>query len=253
MRNANPLITSPEPHGNVNIPRKVFRCFAAPPRWGPTPARTWFTQWIEEFSAPPLVMKSRHQEALARLTPALLCGEQSAMKLFQIEGGHLTRQALNVSVTLLHSIENDETAHEASLQVLRAKLPAASDEHAIRRRSQAYFAGLGRAETVAHHFGQVSQLDSAVCAIMWYIQHSAIGGNSMIGQLGERIRHDEARHVSISRRHAFSLGLSRDDYSRLGKLVRGDLIRMLEYVADSFEDIGIDAGLLFARIKRGAL
>jgi len=198
-------------------------------------------------------MKSRHQEALARLAPALLCGEQSAIKLFQIKDGHVTGQALNASVTLLYSIEHDETAHEASLQVLRAKLPAAGDEHAIRRRSQAYFAGLGRAETVAHHFGQVSQLDSAVCAIMWYLQHSAVGGSSMIGRLVEHIRHDEARHVSISRRHAFALGLSRDDHSRLGELVRGDLTRMLEYVADSFEDIGIDADLLFARIKRGAL
>ncbi len=248
----NPLVAWPAPHGSASIPRKVFRCFA-PPRWRQTPARTWFTQWIEDFSAPPLVMNSRHQEALARLVPALLCGEQSAMKLFQIEGGQLTGQALNVSATLLHSIENDETAHEASLQVLCAKLPAASDEHMIRRRSQAYFAGLGRAETVAHHFGQVSQLDSAVCAIMWYMQQSAVGGNSMIGQLVERIRHDEARHVSISRRHAFTLGLSRADHSRLGELVRSGLTRVLEHVADSFEDIGIDAGLLFARIKRGSL
>ncbi|MGQ0557073.1 MAG: hypothetical protein ACT4PN_14140 [Nitrospiraceae bacterium] len=175
------------------------------------------------------------------------------MKLFQIEGGQLTRQALNVSVTLLHGIEHDETAHEASLQVLRTKLPAAHDEHAIRRRSQAYFAGLGRADSVAHHFGQVSQLDSAVCAIMWHMQQSAVGGNSLIGRLVERIRHDEARHVSISRRHACALGLSRDDYSRVGELVRGGLTHMLEYVADSFEDIGIDASLLFARIKRGAL
>jgi hypothetical protein len=251
MTNTNSLVAGPAPHGSADIPSTVFRCF--PPQWRPTPARTWFTHWIEEFSAPSLVMNSRHQEALARLVPALLCGEQSAMKLFQIEGGHLTGQALNVSVTLLHSIEHDETAHEASLQVLRAKLPAASDEHAIRRRSQAYFAGLGRADSIAHRFGQVSQLDSAVCAIMWHMQHSAVGDNSMIGQLVERIRHDEARHVSISRRHAFALGLSRDDYSRVGELVRGGLTNMLEYVADSFEDIGIDAGVLFTRIKRGTL
>lgn len=252
MNNTNPPVAWPVSHGSANIPRTVFRCFASP-RWRPSPMRTWFTQWSEDFSAPPLVMKSRHQEALARLAPALLCGEQSAITIFQTEDGHLTRKALSVSWTLFHSIENDEIAHEASLQVLRAKLPAASDEHAIRRRSQAYFASLGRAETVAHHFGQVAQLDSAVCAIMWYMQHSAVGGNSMIGRLVERIRQDEARHVSISRRHALALGLSRDDHSRLGELVRGGLTRMLEYVADSFEDIGIDAGLLFARIKRGAL
>ncbi|CUS38859.1 conserved hypothetical protein [Candidatus Nitrospira nitrificans] len=252
MKNTNPLGAWPAPHDSANSPRKVFRCFA-PPRWRSTPARTWFAQWSKEFSTLPLIMKSKHQEALARLAPALLCGEQSAINLFRIEDGHLTRKTLHVSVTLLHGIENDETAHEASLQVLRANLPAASDEHAIRRRSQAYFASLGRAETVAHHFGQVSQLDSAVCAIMWYMEHSAVGGNSMLGRLVEHIRHDEARHVSISRRHAFALGLSRDDYSRLGELVRGGLTGMLEHVADSFEDIGIDAGLLFTRIKRGAL
>ena len=252
MTNGNPLISGPAFHGSADIPRAVFRCFA-PPRLCSSEARTWFTQWSEEFSAPALVMNSRHQDALARLVPALLCGEQSAMKLFQIEGGQLTRQALHVSMALLCGIEHDEAAHEASLQVLRAKLPPAHDEHAIRRRSQAYFAGLGRAGSVAHHFGQVAQLDSAVCAIMWHMQQSAVGGSSMIGRLVERIRHDEARHVSISRRHACALGLSRDDYSRVGELVRGGLTRMLENVADSFEDIGIDAGLLFARIKRGAL
>ena len=252
MKNTSPLVAWPAPHDSAHSPRPVFRCFA-PPRWRPTPTRTWFAQWSEEFSAYPLVMNSRHQEALARLAPALLCGEQSAINLFQIQGGHVARQALNMSVTLFHSIEHDETAHETSLQVLRAKLPVARDEHAIRRRSQAYFAGLGRAETVAHHFGQVSQLDSAVCAIMWYMQQSAVGGNSMIGRLVERIRHDEVRHVSICRRQAFALGLSRDDHSRLGEHVRSGLTRMLEHVADSFEDIGIDAGLLFARIKRGAL
>lgn len=252
MTNTNSLVAGPAPHDSANSPRPVFRCFA-PPKWGLTPARTWFAQWSEEFSACPLVMNSKHQDALARLAPALLCGEQSAINLFQIQDGHLTRQALNMSVTFFHSIEHDETAHEASLQVLRAKLPAARDEHTIRRRSQAYFAGLGRTESVAHHFGQVSQLDSAVCAIMWYMQQSAVGGNSMIGQLVERIRHDEVRHVSICRRHACALGLSRDDHARLGEHVRGGLTRMLEHVADSFEDIGIDADLLFARIKRGAL
>ncbi len=252
MKNTNPLVAWPGSHDSAHIPRTVFRCFA-PPRLRPTPMRTWFTQWSEDFSASPLVIQSRHQQALARLAPALLCGEQSAINIFQTEDGRLTRKTLSVSSMLFHGIENDEIAHEASLQVLRAKLPVSSDEHAVRRRSQAYFAGLGRAESVAHHFGQVAQLDSAVCAVMWYMQHSAVGGNSMIGRLVERIRQDEARHVSISRQHAFTLGLSRDDYSHLGELVRGGLTHMLEFVADSFEDIGIDAGLLFARIKRGAL
>ena len=250
--NGNKLLDAePVSNSRSEIPGKLFRCFA-PPLRRQTATRTWFTQWRDDFSAPPLAMKTTHQEALSRLAPALLCGEQSAIEIFQTEAENLTREAGNASLTLFHLIENDETAHEASLQLLRAKLPVAGDENAIRRRSQAFFARLGRVKTVAHHFGQVAQLDSAVCAIMWYVQHSEVGGNSMVGRLAERIKHDEARHVSVSRRHALALGLSRDDYSRLGELVRGELTSMLEYVADSFEDIGIDADLLFARIKRGA-
>lgn len=251
MKTINPLVVEPVSNGQSEMPRKLFRCFA-PRRQRSTATRTWFTQWGDDFSSPSLVMKSTHQEALARLVPALLCGEQSAIEIFQTEAEYLTREARTSSFTLFHIIENDEAAHEASLQLLRAKLPVADDENAIRRRSQRYFTSLGRAKTVAHHFGQVAQLDSAVCAIMWYVQNSEVGGNSMVGRLAERIKHDEARHVSISRQHAFSLGLSRDEYFHQGELVRCELTSMLQYVANSFEDIGIDADLLFARIKRGA-
>ena len=252
MNMNHPLIVEPVSNRRSDRPGKLFRCFS-PSRGRQTAMRTWFTQWGDNFSSTPLALTTAHQDALARLVPALLCGEQSAIEIFQTEAEYLAHKARNSSLMLFHTIENDEAAHEASLQMLRAKLPIAVDENVIRRRSQGYFAGLGRAKTVAHRFGQVAQLDSAVCAIMWFVQHSEVGGNSMVGKLAERIKRDEARHVSVSRQHAFALGLSRDDYCHLGERVRCDLTSMLEYVANSFEDIGIDADLLFARIRRGTL
>ena len=250
MKEKDLLVVEPTSSSSSGARGNMFQCFA--PSFGRKIATgTWFTQWREEFTFPPLMMKTKHEEALARLVPALLCGEQSAIEVFQSEAEQLTHQARNVSSTLFHIITNDEAVHEASLQLLRAKLPVSDDENAIKRRSQAFFARLGQAKTTAHRFAQIAQLDSAVCVIMWYVQNSELGCNKMIGALAERIKFDEARHVAISRRHALNLGLTGDDYSQVGELVHDELTMMLECVADSFDVIGIDADMLFARIKRG--
>ena len=215
--------------------------------------KAWFRVWYQTFSHQNLEMKTVHQEALARLVPTLLCGEQSAVTVFHAEAERLSRKARNVSFSIFRSIEADECLHEAGLQMLCAKLPVAPDLHAIKRRSQRFFLKLGKAKSVAQHFSQVAQLDSAVCMLMWHIEKSTVGRNQMIGSLIGKIKQDEARHVSISRQHALVLGVSRDEYQALGEQVFCGLTNLLTPVADSFEAIGVDTDRLFARLQHRCL
>ena len=227
-----------------------YRCFDLP--FGRSPTKpTWFNRWCTAFQS--LAITSSQEEALARLVPALLCGEQSAIAVFHAEALRLSQAARGASLAVFSAIEADESAHEASLQILANTLPTAPDSTAIRRRSQLFFGRLGRIESVAHHFAQVSQLDSATCIVMWHLQHSLIGGGSMLGILAERIKGDEARHVSISRKHAFALGIARNEYRALGQAIRADLTCLLRHVADSFDAIGIDPDRMFNKINRGVV
>lgn len=227
-----------------------YRCFDLP--FGRSQTKpAWFNRWRRAFSEQSLAITSSQEEALARLLPALLCGEQSAIAVFHAEALRLSQAARSASLAVFSAIEADEYAHEASLQTLANTLPTAADGTAIRRRSQLFFGRLGRIESVAHHFAQVAQLDSATCAVMWYLQHSSVGGDSMLGTLAERIKRDEARHVSISRKYAFALGIARNEYRTLGQAIRADLTCLLRHVADSFDAIGIDPDRLFDKINRG--
>ena len=215
--------------------------------------KAWFMHWCKTFSDQSLRMKTVHREAIARLVPTLLCGEQSAVSVFHVEAERLSRKARNASLSIFRAIEADECLHEAGLQMLCAKLPVAPDLHAIKRRSQRFFLKLGQAKSVAQHFSQVAQLDSAVCMLMWHIENSAVGRNPMIGSLVGQIKNDEARHVSISRRHALVLGVSRNEYQALGEQVFCGLTKSLTPVADSFEAIGVDSDRLFKRIQHRCL
>ena len=215
--------------------------------------KAWFKRWYQVFSDQSLWMNTIHQEALARLVPTLLCGEQSAVAVFHAEAERLSKKVRNVSFSIFRSIEADECLHETGLQMVYAKLPVAPDLHVIKRRSQRFFLKLGQANSVAQHFSQIAQLDSAVCVLMWHIENSVVGCNPMIGSLAGQIKNDEARHVSISRRHALALGVSRNDYRALGEQVFCGLIGLLTPVADSFESIGVDSDRLFTRLQRRCL
>ncbi len=243
------------PQPSNNLPAKdlsEFRCVNMPvARQHVT--KTWFRRWYKMFSHQSLWMSTAHQEALARLVPTLLCGEQSAVSVFHAEAERLSRKARIVSFSIFRSIEADECLHETALQMLCAKLPVAPDLHTIKRRSQRFFLKLGQTNSVAQHFSQIAQLDSAVCMLMWHIENSAVGSIPMIGSLTGQIKNDEARHVSISRRHALALGVSRNDHRALGEQVFCGLIGLLTPMADSFEAIGVDSDRLFTRLQQRCL
>ena len=188
-------------------------------------------------------------EACARLTAVLLCGEQSAIQIFaaEVERGRAPPQAL----AALRSIERDEQLHEQALRLFCEYLPTPDDGHVLKRRAQRFFAGLGRIDDVARHFGQISLLDSVVCKIMWHVENSSIDRVSALRWIASQIKKDEARHVSVSRNYAASLGLTLKKRYEDREVITGGLLDMLEPLGDSFETIGVNSERLFAQIRRG--
>lgn len=209
----------------------------------------WYARWNEYLADNGDMLGSRQAEAAARLAAVLLAGEQSAIAIFSAEVRRRSEAAETAGLLQLRAIEHDEFVHEHCLRKLCQFLPEVEDAHAIKRRAQRFFAGLGRTADMARHFGQISHLDSAVCKIMWHVERSELPATSPLALLSTRIKQDEARHVSVSRRHARILGLGTDDRGIVGEQVREDLVSMLEPVAASFENIGVDADRLFKSLR----
>lgn len=209
-----------------------------------TPAA--YDAWHAYLQAAGPRMSDAEMGACARLATVLLCGEQSAIQIFsaEVRRGRAPAEALNG----LRAIEFDEHMHERALRTFCEYLPSPDDAHALKRRAQCFFVGLGRVDDIARHFGQISHLDSAVCKIMWHVENSSIDRASPLRRIATQIKSDEARHVSVSRRYATSLGLTSSKRDDDGNAISEGLIDMLNPLADSFETVGVDTDALFAHI-----
>ena len=207
----------------------------------------WYDEWHAHLQSAGPRMSDAQAEACARLTTVLLCGEQSAIRIFaaEVRRGRAPADALNA----LHAIEQDEYLHEQALLAFQNFLPRPDDAHAIKRRAQRFFMGLGRIDDMARHFGQISHLDSAVCKIMWHVENSAIDRVSPLRWIAEQIKYDEARHVGVSRRYASYLGLPSAQANSDNTVIANALADMLEPLGDSFEVVGVDPDRLFAHIR----
>jgi len=207
-----------------------------------------YADWHAHMQSAGPRMSDAEMEASARLASVLLCGEQSAIQIFSAEVRRGNAPA--VALKALHEIELDEQLHEQALQALCEHLPRPDDLHALKRRAQRFFLGLGRIDDMARHFGQISHLDSAVCKIMWHVENCAIERASPLRRIATQIKIDEARHVSVSRRYAASLGLSKTGQQDDGDAITEQLIDMLGVLVDSFETIGVDSDKLFAHLRK---
>ncbi len=209
----------------------------------------WYTDWHQDLRSNGLRMSDEQMEAAARLSAVLLCGDQSAIQIFAAEIG---RQR-GAAVTALHdlvAIERDEHLHERALQTLCAYLPIPDDVHGLKRRAQRFFASLGRVRPMARHFAQISHLDSAVCKIMWHVEHSSLSPATPLSLLAAHIKRDEARHVSISRSYAAAMGLPKSTQQADAERIKAGLAHMLQPLADSFEMVGVDPDKLFQDLQR---
>ncbi len=224
------------------------RCFKLPVVHLAT-RQHWFMQWKNQFKPPQLIINDRQEEALARLIPTLVCGEQSAVYIFNTEKQRLSNSALSHSIKHFSDIEYDEHMHEQALNQLVNTYSKSPDAHKIKRRAQIFYARFNRHTTIADHFAHISQLDAGVCQIMHAMQDSDLGKAHPISLLFEQIKKDEARHVAISKKHALALGYDKDKMINVKEQVRSQLIQLLTPMSDSFDAFGVDPDMLFTRIK----
>src|SRR5215831_12845699 len=143
-------------------------------------------------------------EALGRLLPILLCGEESAFHVFWREAGRLTDVQLRQSLALARRIAAEELEHEQLLRELRNCCPAADNLASIRLRARRFFLRMASRDP-ALHFARVAALDSGVCVILAAVAKPLARAHVVVDTIN-RIRRDEARHVRFSRRHSCELG-----------------------------------------------
>ena len=211
----------------------------------------WYGAWRRELRTLGPRMSDKQLAASAQLTTVLLCGEQSAVRVFaaEVRRGRAPAEALSA----MAAIEQEEELHERTLLEFARYLPKLDGLHALKRRSQRFFARLGRTENMARHFGQISHLDSIVCRIMWHMERSELDKRSPLRLIAEQIKRDESRHVSVSRRYAATLGLKPQVRAEDGLRVAEQMIDMLDPLTDAFETVGVDSDRMFASIRRGKL
>jgi hypothetical protein len=186
-------------------------------------------------------------EALGRLLPALLCGEESSFHVFSREAGGLTEAALYRSLALTRRIAVEELEHERLLRELRNCCPLPNDLATISLRARRFFLRMACRDH-ALHFARVAALDSAVCVILAAVT-KPLRRARVIVETFNRIRGDEARHVRFSRQHSCELGADKSLLADTAACVRSELVALLYPLASSFEDLGLDADHLFRRVE----
>ncbi|WP_271272071.1 hypothetical protein [Aliamphritea hakodatensis] len=223
------------------------RCFPLPEASITEPDNHPVRHWLERHPDLSVGLSALQQTALARLVPLLLCGEQSAIHVF-----HTEYSRREDSQFYLAQIEADERLHEIALQRLLQQVPEYENLHRLKRQAQLFYARIQQAsDSVARHFYTISQLDACVCVLMNAVANSSIKGTAAAG-LFSLIKRDEARHVSIARRHA--LRLQQDIYEQppLDFCIHQGLVSLLQQQTAAFEMLGIDADALFQRLVQMA-
>jgi hypothetical protein len=233
---------------DINNPDNSLRCFVVNIEDNFVMPK-WITDWKNELASGKFKMRSRHEEALARLIPLLLCGEQSAIHVFGNEVERLRGVTWTDSIELLKEIESDEYVHEHALQTLSSLLAEPEGLNQIKRKSRHFYLKFGRAIGVAEHFDRVAHLDACVCIIMNAITKCDLGKGHIITQLFDRIKKDEARHVYVSNKHSKRLGCDQTLQPENKSIVSSELVSLLRTEADSFESLGIDSDKLFHKLE----
>jgi rubrerythrin len=186
--------------------------------------------------------------ALGRLLPSLLCGEESAFQVFYREGYGTSNPEFSESQALAYRIASEELEHERLLRAVLRCCPVPGDLTGILRQTRRFFRRM-ESHDIAVHFGRIAALDSGVCIILSTII-KPVSRASVLVQVFNRIRRDEARHIRFSRQHSCRLGANRSSLENTAIRVRTELVTLLNPLANSFEELGVDADCLFRRVAR---
>ena len=197
---------------------------------------------------PALRLATRHQEALAKLLPLLLCGEESAALVF----ARFARDSALSSCARgeLKRIGEDERCHERELQALRQALPQVPVDDNVDRQTRRFFVRLA-GEDLGTRFARIAALDSGVCEILGAVRARGLPLRQDAAVCGilARIHQDESRHVVVSRRYARLL-LDRHQAYTVAAEMREQLATLMTLRCAALADLGADPERLLARLRR---
>ncbi len=192
----------------------------------------------------------KQQEAAARILAVLVCAEESAINIFHHECNRLSPDEKAFNYRALREIESEERVHNWLIHQARDYLPVPDDVPQIRRRTRRLFMRVASRD-LGTHFARITGLDSGVCISLTALLGSKdVRKHTGFARLIKHIRRDEATHVKKSRDHAVALGFSEDSFHDAYGLTRTGMVGMLEPIAGSFEDMGVDPDRLFGRLLR---
>lgn len=184
--------------------------------------------------------------ALAQLVPLLGCGEEAAALAFDDLADREHDPAVDEA---LRGIADEERIHEQLLLSLMAGLPPV-DVTASRRAARRFHIDLGRGSDEAH-LARIAAVDAGVCTILSRLLRpgAPLASDHRVALLLARIRHDESRHVMLSRRIAIARG-DRRAIEAAAAAARIALADVLTLAADAFETLEVDPGRLLADLRR---
>lgn len=221
----------------------LTRCFPLKPVTGANTALTANSQrimcWLGDTQHKPVQFSDTQTDAMSRLLPLLLCGEQSAQLVFNSEIQRLAAEQQHFLVACLQDVEADEHRHDIALQQVAHSLSELPEFTQVQRKAKRFYAHLGRVSTYSEHFVRIAILDTCVTHIMQAFEHCHLGEEHRFSQLCGLIKKDEAKHVYVSRKHAIALGATLNQFSHQHEYVVGDLMTLLQTQGDAFESMGV--------------
>ncbi len=225
----------------------IPRCFPTPGRGAALGGRPACDPWPEEDLRAGL--SDGIGASVAGLLPAMVCGEESAVLVFENESRRVGSDLFAQSQATLDRISREEEGHERVLRGLAERLPEPAHARETRRLARRFFAGL-RTPDIGEHFSRIGWLDSGVCIIFARLLDSpGLADAAPLRRALQRILREEAGHVAFSRRYAERLGADmlqdRESFLR----VRGGLIDVLRPCGGALEELGVDADALFADLR----
>ncbi|WP_261836493.1 hypothetical protein [Vibrio ishigakensis] len=222
-----------------SVPLEASSSFAANSE---SPVRAW----LEQYQSSEFRFSEAQAAALSRLLPLLVCGEQSSQWVFYNESQRQKVHSIETNAQDdFERIVLDEKYHEEALECVRSQLAEPVDILAIKRRSQRFFTSLGARKTIEEHFAQIACLDALVCKLMLFIEKGHLAPQHPFVLLCRAIKQDEARHVSVSKRHALTLGYDKSKWKEMDAVISRRLFELLNTEQAAFSEIGVQLDDIF--------
>lgn len=184
------------------------------------------------------------QQALADLLPLLICGEETAISVFERLAVALQQHLAPPLLADLRSVAQDEIRHATYLDQLRVHLPAPSDTMATHR--AAHFLVSLRCADPARQLVRLAVLDALVCCVLSaMLRPSArLACAWDIALLLRRIQLDEATHVRITRACFIALGVAPAQAASERAVLQQRFAALLAASADAFAGLGVDLAVV---------